>query len=68
MFGWHHTQLSLPLVAILKYCPSYNAKCIKEKIFSKDPSGGKRREKSKHFLTAGVMVARKRNPKRKFDL
>ena len=35
-------------------------------IYSQDPSGGKRREKkSKHFLTAGVMVARNRNPKGK---
>ena len=38
------------------------AKCIEEKNWGKE----KRREKSKRFLTAGVMVAHNRNPKGNF--
>ena len=37
-------------------------KCIEEEIFSQDQSGGKGKEKGKHFLTAGVIMGRNRNP------
>ena len=47
------------------YRSKSSAKCIEEKIFSKDPSGGKR-EQSKRFLSAEMTAASNRNPKGKF--
>ena len=75
--GWHHTQLSLPMVALLKILAiqkihigvSAVLSALKRKSSRKTHLGereDKRKKKSKRFLTARVMVTCNRNPKGKF--